>query len=208
MLLLMINRYAPFGIFGFNCSYWVKLRNTAGLLNLTPNPCSTGDKEPLWQAVLLMTWNSFLLFQKFLFSIFKTTHKTKTWSEKQPVISEIFVSLCLYFLMAFQHRVGELPHSHWLQQTLTECLVSREELQPRPETHNFIRNIFSDQSSAWGFSPVTDPILWKKHKSAIYQAKELFSHNINVVRFWIYQVQPHWKQTPVNPSVFTDYLEY
>lgn len=60
--------------------------------------------------------------------------------KKSTIITEIFVSLYLYFLMAFQHRTGELPHSHRLQQTQRECLVSREELQPRPEIHNFIRN--------------------------------------------------------------------
>ena len=82
--------------------------------------------------------------------------------------------------MAFQHGVGELPHSHWLQRTLTGCLVSREELQPRPETHNFIRNIFSDQSTAWGLSRYR-PHPVKKHKSAIHQVKELFSHNVKMV---------------------------
>lgn len=164
MLLLMINRYAPFGILGFNCLFWVKLRNPAGFLDLTPNPCSVRQRATLAGHVTkghqILFFFFFLLISKvpiLYLSSFKPTHTTQTWCEKQPVISEIFVSLCLSFLMAFQHGVGELPHSHWLQQTPTACLVSREELQPRPATHDFIRNVFSDQSSAWGLSPIQTP---------------------------------------------------
>lgn len=97
----MINRYAPFGIFGFNYLYWVKPRNTSGLPELTPSPGSTRQRELLWRAVSLNDIKHFVNLSK-IPTLYQNYHKTTIKHEPHLKNNQLFKRSWTVFAYTFQ----------------------------------------------------------------------------------------------------------
>lgn len=120
---------APLGLFGSDYSSgWNQ--ETAAFLDLAANLCSTrqtttwAGKVVKWHHILVWSFKNSYSPSELFQMIWKTTNYSRGSCQS------LFTSP-----NGVSAHNGELPHSHWPQQTPRECLVSREELRPRPETH-------------------------------------------------------------------------